>query len=184
VERVQEAVLSNIKVRLRGNSEEMDEKDSQEKASQASGSIPTIVSATLRYGKHETMPINRLTVDTDEKFISSSLRGVDIPSSPTSRSDCSNEEEDAPLLEDDVLEKEQIHTEIPVQTSTKTSFIKPEHKIALSHFLVSELLSLSQTINEMLTHNREYFPTLPEMIDYFLELQLQLQFVPVLRFPS
>lgn len=128
-------MLSNIKVQLRGNSEEMDEKD---KASQASGSSPTIVSATLRYGKHENMPVNKFTVDTDEKFAPSGSRGIDVPSSP-SRSECSDEEEDAPLLEDNVFEKEQAHTEVPVQNSTKASFIKPEHKIALSHFLVSEL---------------------------------------------
>lgn len=129
---------------LWGSFEDMDEKDTLEKTSQVSGSSPTLVSATLKYGKPETMPHNKVAVDMDEKFIPSASRGGDVPSSPTSRSEISDEEEDAPLLEDDALEKVQTHTEFPVQSNPKTSFIKPEHKIALTHFLVSEIPSVSK----------------------------------------
>lgn len=161
--------------------EDSDGKDTLDKASESSGSSPTLTSVTLSHHKPEIMPLKQLAVDMDEKFVPSGSRGVDVPNSPTSTSENSDEEEDAPLLEDDVLEKVQTHTEIPTQSSPKTSFIKPEHKIALTHFIVSRIL-LPPIIQITTDTNRGYFHTLPEMIDYFLELQLPLLSVLELRY--
>lgn len=121
----------------------MDEKHNLKMVSQTPGSSPILASAHLRDGGDKIMPLNDLNVDMDEKFMASGSRGLDVPSSPTSRSEVSDEQENAPLLEDEVLEKQQPDTEVRVQTSTKTSFIKPEHRIALTHFLVSGILHFS-----------------------------------------
>jgi hypothetical protein len=108
----------------------------------------------------------------------SSLDSSASPASPISPNEWPTSDSAPLLLEDTAPEKDEKATECPKVEPEKSSGFT-EFKIASSNFLVS---GDRRTLRPRLTGSREYFHTLPEMIEYFFSSRQPHPYAPVSRY--